>query len=116
MPSIRKFTCLSEEVHNFRVCGCFNDVTVFALDKVETVNDFCNLYEKNVNLRENLFWNYHNNCYITCCKKHIDWVVAVNYKNVFGRSSNECIECSRPFELCCLNFVKDLSDFCLNCT
>ena len=117
MPSSRKFMCFGKEVHSFRVCSCFYDITVFALGKVETINDFWNLYEKHgVDLSENLFWNYYSDCYLTCCRRHIDWLVVVNYKNVFSRSSNECIECPRLFELSCLNFAKDLSDFCINCT
>ena len=118
MAFSRKFTCFGKTIHGIRVCSCFFDLTIYALDKVETVNDFWNLYEKHgVNLGENLFWNCYNDCYLVCCRKHIDWLTATNYKNVFGKSSTECIECpNTPYELRCLNFAKDLCDFCISCT
>ena len=87
-----------------------------AVNKVKSVDNFWDLYEKfGLNLSENLFWNHYNDFYMVCCRKHIDRLIAINYKNVFGTSSTECIEIpNKLYELCCLNFSKDLPDFCVN--
>ena len=118
MACSKELKCFRNPVHSIRTCSCFFDVTRSALNKLESVNDFWDIYEKfGLNLSENLFWNHCKDCYMVCCRKHIDWLIATNYKNVFGKSSTECIEIpNKPYELCCLNFAKDLSDFCANCT
>ena len=116
MSSSRKIMCFDREVYGFRVCSCFFDVTLFALNAdLKTVNEFWDLYGKHVDLKENLFWNYYEHLYIVCCRKHVDWITSTNYKNVFGRASTACIEFLKPFQLCCLNACKDMPDFCVNC-
>ena len=86
---------------------------VSAVNKVKSVNNVWDLYEK----FGYLFWSRYHDCYMVFCRKHIDWLIAINYKNVFGKSSTECIEIpNKPYELCCFNFAKDLSDFCVNYT
>ena len=117
MACSKEHKCFGNLVHSIHTCSCFFDVTRAALNKVEDVNDLWDIYEKfGLILRENLFWNHYKDCYMVCCTKHIDWLIATNYKNVFGKSSTECIEIpNKPYELCCLKYAKDLSDFCANC-
>ena len=118
MACSKELKCFGNPVHSIRTCSCFFDVTRSALNKMESVNDFWYIYEKyGLNLSESLFWNYYKDCYMVCCRKNIDWLIETNYKNGFGKSSTECIEIpNKPYEFCCLNFAKDLSDFCINCT
>ena len=107
MACSKELTCFGNPVHSISACSCFYDITMSAVNKVKSVNNFWDLYEKfGLNLSENLLWSHYNDCYMVCCRKHFDWLIEINYKNVFGKSSTECIEIpNKPYELCCLDFV-----------
>ena len=118
MACSKELKCFGNPIHSIHTCSCFFDVTGSALNKMEGVNDFWDIYEKyGLNLSENLFRNHCKDCYMVCCRTHINWLIVTKYKTAFGKSSTECIEIpNKPDEFCCLNFAKDSSDFCINCT
>ena len=52
---------------------CLLDITLGALKDIEAISDLWRFYEeKNTyGLSTNLFWTYHNEFFIGCCKAHI---------------------------------------------
>ena len=73
MACSKELTRFGNPVHSIRAFSCFYDITMSAVNKVKSVDNFWDLYEKfGLNLSENLFWNHYNDCYMVCCRKHID--------------------------------------------
>ena len=76
----RQISCFGSKVFGFKVCDCLADVTLWALENIENINDLRGIYEEKCKfgLDRNLFWTYHESFFIGCCRAHIDWLFSAN--------------------------------------
>ena len=114
----RRITCFGSKVYGFKICDCLLDITLVALETIESINDLWKYYEERnkQDLSSHLFWTYHNSFFFGCCRAHIDWIFSTNYQNLFSVSSARCEHfCAFPFKKCCLNLTSKLHDLCFHC-
>ena len=70
---------LGERCFGLRICDCLLDLTLVGLENIESLNDLWRFYEKENGLRiKDLFWTYHDECFIGCCKTHINYLYETN--------------------------------------
>ena len=91
VQSNNEFACFGAKVYKFRLCSCLFYVTHYAIRKLESINDLWQFYEekcsfglgKNLFWKKNLFWNYHDDCYIGCCRAYTDWAILTSDGNLY---------------------------------
>ena len=114
----RRITCFGSKVYGFKIYGCLLDITIAAIESIESINDLWKFYEeKNKQaLDADLFWMHHNSFYIGCCKTHIDRIFSTNYQNMSFADRFNCKHFrALPLEKCCLDPTSKLSDLCFHC-
>ena len=115
----KDFRCSGKEVHEFKVCSCLFDLTHFAIRNLKSINDFWRFYHNKLDLGINLYWNYHQGCYIACCRTFIEWATKQGDGILCDLCSKNCKEeWAGPSSCNCLDLLvhlDKLSDFCFYC-
>ena len=108
----RQISCFGSKARGFKLCDCLVDVTLGALENIETINDLWRIYEEKnkFGLGQNLFWTCHNGFFLGCCRADIEWLF-LNLPIIPKCNHIRAIS----FEKCCFNLDCELHDFCFHC-
>ena len=110
----KEFRCNGLKVYEFKICSCLFDVTLHAIKTISMMNQYIDMIYQ---VSEQLYFNYHQGCYVACCKTFIEWAA----RNEDGDLYDECSKvCPHEFpdaqSVNCLDLLEfGLSDVCFGC-
>ena len=110
----KEFRCNGLKVYELKVYSCLFDVTLHAIKTISCMSQYIDMI---YHVSEQVHFNYHQGCYIACCKNFIEWAARNQDGDLYDECSKVC-----PHEFPDSNSVNyldllefGLSDMCFGC-